>query len=227
MMQRSKNLEFRQNRAIEEKTKLLKNIDTIDSLFIKPLMYHKDTLIELKNICLYYNQKRVCENVNFIIKQGERIALTGKNGSGKTSILKLILNQTISHTGIISIASGLIFSYISQDTSFLEGNLSDFAEQNGIDESLFKTILRKLNFSRIQFEKDITEFSEGQKKKVLIAKSLCQRAHLYIWDEPLNYVDILSRIQIENLIKQYQPTMLFIEHDQAFIHSVATKIISL
>lgn len=227
MMQRSKNLESRQNKAIEEKTKLLKNIDSADSLSIKPLIHHKNTLIELKNISLSYNEKKVCKNVNFKINQGERIALTGKNGSGKTSILKLILNQTISYTGMISIASGLTFSYVSQDTSFLKGNLSDFAKQNEIDESLFKTILRKLDFSRIQFEKDMTEFSQGQKKKVLIAKSLCQKAHLYIWDEPLNYIDILSRIQIECLIKQYQPTMLFVEHDQAFIHSIATKITSL
>ena len=227
MMQRSKNLESRQNKAIEEKTKLLKNLDNADSLSIKPLTHYKNIFIELKNVSLYYNEKIVCKNVNFVINQGERIALTGKNGSGKTSILKLILNETISHTGIISIASGLTFSYVSQDTSFLKGNLSDFAKQNELDETLFKAILRKLDFSRVQFEKDMAEFSQGQKKKVLIAKSLCQKAHLYIWDEPLNYIDILSRIQIESLIQQYQPTMLFVEHDQTFIHSIATKIICL
>lgn len=227
MMQRSKNLETRQNKALEEKTKLLKNIDTIDCLSIKSLNYHKNTLIEFMNVSLYYNQKNIWEKLNFSVSQGERIALTGKNGSGKTSILKLILNEPISYTGTVSIASGLVFSYVSQDTSFLKGNLSDFAKQNQIEESLFKAILRKLDFSRIQFEKDMSDFSQGQKKKVLIARSLCQKAHLYIWDEPLNYVDILSRIQIENLIKQYQPTMIFVEHDQAFIHSIATKIIFL
>jgi lincosamide and streptogramin A transport system ATP-binding/permease protein len=74
---------------------------------------------------------------------------------------------------------------------------------------LFKTILRKLDFSRVQFEKDMMDFSAGQRKKVLIAKSLCERAHLYIWDEPLNYIDVFSRIQIEELLLEFAPTLLF------------------
>ena len=69
------------------------------------------------------------------------------------------------------------------------------------------------------------DYSAGQKKKVLIAASLCQQAHLYIWDEPLNYIDVLSRIQIEELIKTYKPTMLFVEHDKVFCNNIATKIV--
>lgn len=71
-----------------------------------------------------------------------------------------------------------------------------------------------LNGMRKQFAKRIEEYSEGQKKKVLIARSLCQPAHLYVWDEPLNYVDIFSRMQIEELIRHYKPTMLLVEHDK-------------
>ena len=70
-------------------------------------------------------------------------------------------------------------------------------------------------------------YSAGQKKKVLLAASLCQSAHLYIWDEPLNYIDLFSRIQMEELILQYRPTMVFVEHDQAFTDKVATKVIEL
>ena len=77
--------------------------------------------------------------------------------------------------------------------------------------------------SRIQFEKNIEDYSEGQKKKVLIAGSLLTSAHLYIWDEPLNYIDIFSRIQIENLLLKYKPTMIFVEHDESFTDKVATK----
>lgn len=84
-----------------------------------------------------------------------------------------------------------------------------------------------MDFSHLQFEKDIASFSEGQKKKILIATSLCEEAHLYIWDEPLNFIDILSKIQIENLILEYSPTLLFVEHDKAFSEKVATKIIRL
>ena len=86
-----------------------------------------------------------------------------------------------------------------------------------------KAILRKLDFSRLQFEKPMESYSEGQKKKVLLARSLCQRAHLYIWDEPLNYIDVDSRIQLERLLTEYRPTMLLVEHDQAFAERVATR----
>ena len=113
-------------------------------------------------------------------------------------------------------------SYVSQDTSFLRGSLSDYAERCSVNESLMKTILRKMGFERSQFDKNMEDFSEGQKKKVLLARSLCEQAHLYIWDEPLNYIDVLSRMQIEELLLQYQPTILFVEHDKVFRDKIAT-----
>ena len=69
------------------------------------------------------------------------------------------------------------------------------------------------------------DFSEGKKKKVLIAASLLTPAHLYIWDEPLNYIDVFSRMQIEKLILKYQPTMLLVEHDVRFQEKIATNVI--
>ena len=70
-------------------------------------------------------------------------------------------------------------------------------------------------------------YSEGQKKKVLLAGSLCTKAHLYIWDEPLNFIDVFSRLQIEELILKFQPTMLLVEHDKKFMENVATRIIDI
>jgi lincosamide and streptogramin A transport system ATP-binding/permease protein len=99
--------------------------------------------------------------------------------------------------------SELKISYVSQDSSHLKGNLTNYAIDNHIDESLFKDILRKIDFSRIQFEKDMTSFNGGQKKKVLIAKSLFEKTHLHIWDEPLNFIDVISRMQIEELLLEY------------------------
>jgi lincosamide and streptogramin A transport system ATP-binding/permease protein len=84
-----------------------------------------------------------------------------------------------------------------------------------------------LDISRVQFEKDISNFSEGQKKKVLIAKSLCEKAHLLIWDEPLNFIDVISRMQIESLLLQFKPTILFVEHDRIFCENIATKFVYL
>jgi len=227
MMKRSKSMEQRQQSAIEEKSKLLKNIENQESLKISQLTYHKNQLAQLEHVSIQYGEKTVCADISFTIGQGDRIALSGKNGSGKSSIIKLICGEEIDYTGTFRKGSQLKISYVSQDTSHLQGNLTAYARNNGIDESLFKSILRKLDFSRVQFEKDISAFSGGQKKKVLIAKSLCEAAHLYIWDEPLNFIDVISRMQIEELLLEYAPTILFVEHDSEFCKNIATKIIEL
>ena len=88
--------------------------------------------------------------------------MDGKNGCGKSSLLKLLSEYAPEHTGTVTIGSGLVISYVPQDTSHLGGTLSQFAEKHHLDESLFKAILRKMDFERVQFEKDISDFSGGQ-----------------------------------------------------------------
>ena len=135
--------------------------------------------------------------------------------------------EPVLKSGRIVTPNQMIVSYCSQDTSMLHGTIKEYASQNGIDETLFRALLRKLDFSRIQFEKRIEDYSGGQKKKVLLAGSLCRQAHLYIWDEPLNFIDVFSRMQIEELILKFKPTMILVEHDKAFMESTATQIVQL
>ncbi|MCR8848101.1 Lsa family ABC-F type ribosomal protection protein [Rossellomorea sp. SC111] len=227
MMKRSKNLETRQQKAIEEKSNLLKNVEKTEALKIEPLELHSKELVSLTDVSVMYDGKIVNKPISFNLEQGDRVILDGKNGSGKSSILKLILGEPLQYRGTMKVSSALVISYVHQDTSHLKGMLSDFIDEHLIDETLFKSILRKMDFDRIQFEKDISHYSGGQKKKLLIAKSLCEKAHLYIWDEPLNFIDIYSRMQIEELIHSFNPTMLMVEHDQAFQQNVATKKISM
>jgi lincosamide and streptogramin A transport system ATP-binding/permease protein len=227
MQQRRKNLERRQQSAINEKSVLLKNIETAEPLKIHPLTYHAPHLLSAENLAISYDGREVFRDLNFSLEQGDRLALIGGNGSGKSSIVKLICGEDIPHAGCINIGSRLIFSYVPQDASFLAGDLDEYAIEQRIDMTLLKTILRKLDFSRVQFEKDMRDYSAGQKKKVLLARSLCEQAHVYVWDEPLNYIDVLSRVQIEELIAAYRPTMIFVEHDRAFCDNIATKTINL
>ncbi len=227
MMKRAKSLEARQEKALEEKQGLLQNREAMEALKLSPLTHHARRLVSCSELDLWYGDRKVCGPLRFAVEQGERAALEGRNGSGKSSLLKLLMGQEIRHGGELSLAPGLQVSYVPQDTSFLRGSLGDFILERGIGESLFKAILRKLGFSREQFGRNLEDFSGGQKKKALIAASLCEQAHLYVWDEPLNFVDIDSRLQIEELLRNFAPTMIFVEHDRAFQEAVATKVISL
>ncbi|MFP3155565.1 ATP-binding cassette domain-containing protein [Lachnospiraceae bacterium ZAX-1] len=236
MQSRRKNLEHRQQAAIEEKQDLLKNLEQVESLKIMPHRYHKETLADTKDFGISYGDNPIFSHMYFEIKQKDRIILQGKNGCGKSSLLKYIMQKagkedsikentvsSIQISGNLEIAGNVKISYVSQDTSHLHGTLKDYAKAYGIEFSLFLALLRKLDFERSQFEKGMEQYSEGQKKKVFIARSLCEQADLYLWDEPLNFIDIFSRMQVEQLILQYEPTMLIVEHDKAFADSVGTK----
>lgn len=227
MMKRSISAQNRKEKAIEEKSKLLKNLEVVDNLKINSLKNRIGHLIEVHNLKISYDNNDVVSNINFYLEDGDRLQLKGKNGSGKSSIIKLLLGDSINYQGDLHIQSGLKISYVSQETSHLSGKLNDFIKDNNIDEVLFKAILRKMDFEREQFEKYLDSYSEGQKKKVLLAKSICEQANIYIWDEPLNYIDIFSRMQIEDLIKRYNLTMIFVEHDEVFSNEIATKVIEL
>ncbi|MBQ8597670.1 MAG: ABC-F family ATP-binding cassette domain-containing protein [Lachnospiraceae bacterium] len=277
MQQRRKNLEHRQAKEIEEKSALLKNLETVEDLKLFPLKHYKEKLVVMEDCSFIYpdryensckvkgSSKKVLDHFNLEIRQGERIFLQGKNGCGKSSIIKAILAENLQMQGLIScniepentgmdfksdlliteesnanisglpiltdgrieLPNGLIISYCAQDTSGLRGTIQEYAEKNDIDITLLMALLRKLDFSRVQFEKRIEDYSGGQKKKVLLAGSLCRQAHLYIWDEPLNFIDVFSRMQIEELILKFKPTMIMVEHDKMFVEKTATRIVQL
>ncbi len=227
-MKRAKSMQSRIGDAINEKSSLLKNVEEGDNkLKITTLRHPNELLLEGRNIAVDYGSGPVLSVERFELRRGERVALQGKNGCGKSTLLKLICGDDIPYTGTLDRGSGLTVSYIPQSSAGISGMLSDFAVENGIDESLFKAILRKLEFTRTQFEKRIEDFSEGQKKKTLIAKSLCEKAHLLIWDEPLNFIDVISRMQLEELLIDSAPTIIFVEHDRKFVENTATRIITL
>ena len=243
---RVKALEKRIDREIEEKEGLLKDIEEETPLELRPMRYFRNRLIFGREFTLAYQGKKepVLRDLSFELLNGERVAITGENGSGKSSLIKAVLSripafrgqhpqllrtylENAEESGTLDVGSGLTVSYISQDTSHLKGSMADFIRNNRLDEVIFKAVLRKLDLEREQFLKNMEDYSEGQKKKVLIAASLVTPAHLYIWDEPLNYIDVFSRMQIEDLILKFRPTLLFVEHDVRFTEKIAEKTIRL
>ena len=220
-------MEQRIEKAIEEKNNLLKNIDRNDKLKLIPLVNNKNQLVIINNLQIKYNDKTIFKPISFDVNAGDRVAIIGKNGTGKSSILKLILGNEIQFEGDFKIANDIKISYVSQNTDNLKGSLKVFAQENEIVESIFKAMLVKMGLSQFDFDTNIEDMSEGQKKKVLIAKSISEQANIYIWDEPLNYIDILTREQIEETILDYKPTIIFVEHDERFIEKIATKIINI
>ena len=227
MMKKSKVMERRIEKAIDEKNNLLKNLDKTEDLKLVFLKNTRNELVVANNLQVKYNDKLIFNPVSFEVNSEDRVAIVGKNGTGKSSILKLIMGKEIQYNGEFKVVNDLKISYVSQTTEGLEGSLKVFVQENKIDESIFKALLVKMGFSQSDFDTNMQDMSEGQKKKVLIAKSMSEQANIYIWDEPLNYIDILTRIQIEDSILKYNPTLIFVEHDEAFIKKVATKIINL
>ena len=233
MQSRVKQIEKRISREIQEKEGLLQDVETPVDLKLVQLSHHKNTLVHLKNYGLRYAEAEhpVFQGLSFEINKGERIALSGKNGCGKSTLIKMILQKRdfvensmdILEEGICEVVSGLIISYVGQETTGLSGDITTYCREHNLDKSLFCAILRQLDFERVQFSKNMEDYSEGQKKKILLATSLLTPAHLYIWDEPLNYIDLFSRMQIEKLLLTYQPTILFVEHDVRFCEKIATK----
>lgn len=236
---RVKQVEARIAREIEEKKDLLQDIENPVDLKIMPMKYHKETLLSVREYGLQYLDADcpLFRSLTFDVKQGDRIILNGVNGCGKSSLIRVILQKiadkdsdlkaiNLWEQGVLQLSSGLVISYINQDTSFLQGDLKTYSKMQGLEEHLFFALLRKLDMDRVQFEKNLETFSEGQKKKVLVAASLLKPAHLYLWDEPLNYINVFSRMQIEKLILAYRPTMLLVEHDVRFREEIATGIIT-
>lgn len=223
MMQRAKNIERRRENAIEEKSALLKNIETAEELKLSPLAYRSERILETHDFSVCYSGKPIFEKLNVELRRGERLALTGVNGCGKSSVIRALCGEAVPYDGTLARPGDLKISYVPQDCSQLSGTLGEYAAAYGISVSLYFAILRKMDFERVMFEKDLAEFSEGQKKKAALARSLCESAHLYVWDEPLSFVDVFSRIQLEELILKFCPTLLFVEHDGRFVSRIATR----
>lgn len=226
-MKRSKAIVNRMETQIGEKEKLLKDIEYVEPLSMNVKKTHHKRLLTVENLQLGY-QQLLFSPVNFTIDQNECVALTGGNGIGKSTIIHYLLDDFDGITaGTIHKPNQLTISYVRQNYEDNRGTLSEFAEKQKVDYQTFLNNLRKLGMEREVFHNRIEQMSMGQRKKVELAKSLSQEAELYIWDEPLNYLDVFNQVQLEQLILSFKPAMLVVDHDQVFLNKIADRLISL
>jgi len=227
LMKRAINFEKRMNKNLEDKKKLLKNVETPLEIIVKQEETELETLMNVNSVTLGYGDHVVIDNLSFLLNKGERIWVRGINGSGKTTLIKAILGELQCMSGKIEIEEGIKLVYSSQIPRWQDGFLLERMKEEGIERHWFQMVLNYFDIDETYYSRPIESFSEGEKKKIDIARSLMGNEHILVWDEPLNYVDLTIRTQIEKAILKYQPTMIFIEHDAYFGEAIATDEIVL
>ena len=227
-MKRSKTLVNHMEQRIEAKEQLLKEIETTDSLIMNVKSSYHRRLLVVENLQLVYDNQALFQPVSFQLETGQRIALQGPNGSGKSSIIHYLLGTfSGQERGSVDLAQNIPISYVRQNFEDNHGTLPEFAQEHHLVYEELLNNLHKLGLERQVFANRIEDMSMGQRKRVELAKSLATPAELFIWDEPLNYLDVFNHEQLEQVIKLVKPTMLIIEHDKTFINSIATQVIKL
>ena len=228
MMKKATIMKGRLDTAIEERKGLLKEIENVVPLTINVLPTNHQLLLSINDLTLSYPTKQLCSNITTTIEKNDQVLLCGNNGTGKSSIINAIIGTfSGKQSGDILFSSALKISTVRQDYYDNHGSLRSFASSSKINYDQFLNLLRKLGMECATFNVPIEEMSMGQQKKVELARSLAEPAHLYLWDEPLNYLDTYNQQQLIQLIQEKRPPMLIVEHDQNFIKQIATKKIKI
>jgi lincosamide and streptogramin A transport system ATP-binding/permease protein len=227
MMKKSTVMAKRADAAIADRQGQLQNIEEVVPLTINYQPDHHELLLQAKKVSLAVDDQVLFQNLNLTVKKGQQVALVGPNGSGKSSFLKAVLGIFPGKmSGQLKLPQVKI-SVVRQNYDDLSGSLIAFAKQNGLAYNELINMLHKLGLERSALATPLEKMSQGQRKKAELARSLLTPAQLYVWDEPLNYLDAYNQDQLLDLIQKIKPTMLLVEHDRRFIEAVADETIHL
>ncbi|MCL2841510.1 MAG: ATP-binding cassette domain-containing protein [Defluviitaleaceae bacterium] len=183
--------------------------------------------VSIDSVCKAYGDNVLLNHVSLMINRGDSIALIGENGCGKTTLLKMILGEEPSDSGVIKVSSNIKIAYMSQIITFDDENatvLETFRNDTGLDEAKSRSILVSFNFRATDVIKKVCTLSGGEKSRLKIALLMQNKVNFLILDEPTNHLDIDSREWIENAVDDWDCTMLFISHDRYFLNKFASKI---
>ena len=226
LMKRAINIERRTNNMLEEKKNLLKDYETVKELSLNQGGLEEELYRDIKDLCFTYGEKEIIDKLCLKVYKGDRLWINGPNGCGKTTLLKILCGELKHNSGKMEINEELRISVGYQDVSWREGYLEELLRCSSISVNKFKYILSYFDLDDEYFKRPIETFSQGELKKIDIARALCTDNHLFVWDEPLNYMDILFRRQLEDAILEFKPTVVFVEHDETFGRKVANKVLS-
>ncbi|ULG72871.1 ribosomal protection-like ABC-F family protein [Macrococcus brunensis] len=183
-------------------------------------------LAQAENISLNFGEKRLFSEVSFQIKPGDKIALTGKNGCGKTSLLKLLLNELKPNTGSLQLNPNVKMGYFSQhleNLNYQNTVLKEVQSLNIASDSEVRTILASFRFGSDRMDDRVAHLSMGEKCRLSFIKLYFSEANLLLLDEPTNYFDLEMQGLIESMLQKFEGAILFITHDPYFCEAVSTK----
>ena len=226
---------FKRAKSIEKKLAKIEQLPQVD-LEQKTLLNFKlnidsrsgKDVVIINNLNKNFESKNIFENANLQIHYGEKIALIGKNGTGKSTLLKIIMNEDCEYTGEIKIGQSVNIGYIPQEIKFKDDNqtiLNFFEQFDNRNETEIRTSLAKYMFRGNDVFKKVSSLSGGEKVRLILAKLLKQNINFLILDEPTNHIDIETRELLEEAIKEYSGTVLFVSHDRYFINNLAERIV--
>lgn len=224
----------------ESREKMLNKMEFVDKpeilndkmdIKLEPNVISGNDVLTVDNLTKGFDGTVLFDNISFQIKRGERVALIGSNGTGKTTILKLINGIIPADSGSIYLGAKVNIGYYDQEHHVLDPDKTIFDEIRDAYPDLNNTQIRNtlaaFLFTNEDVFKYIKDLSGGERGRVSLAKLMLSNANFLILDEPTNHLDITSKEILENALNSYTGTVLFISHDRYFINSTATRIIEL
>lgn len=227
-------------RAAESREKSLAKIDRLDApeiikettrIKFETTIRSGNDVIHGENLKKSYSDNLLFENVNFDLKRGEKVALIGENGRGKTTLFKIILGFVEKDGGYISLGKNVFLGYYDQEQSNLDENktiLDEVWDQfPNLTTTEIRSFLASFLFTGDDVFKKISLLSGGEKCRINLLKLMLSKANFLLLDEPTNHLDIMSREALEDAILAYDGTLIIISHDRYFLNKVINKIIEL
>lgn len=224
----------------ESREKMLDKMEVVDkpvelnakmNIQLEPSVVSGNDVLTVTDLTKSFDGNTLFNNINFDIKRGERVALIGNNGTGKTTILKLINGIIQPDSGSIYLGAKVAIGYYDQEHHVLDPDKTLFQEIHDAYPDLNNTQIRNtlaaFLFTDDDVFKYIRDLSGGERGRVSLAKLMLSNANLLILDEPTNHLDIVSKEILENALNSYTGTVLYVSHDRYFINATATRIIEL